>query len=414
MSFRAHLLAACVVLVAAIWLSSGTMAPYASTWSSPAVSAPCHYLYNVDHPQFRATFAMLDGAPRNEWGFSVVLRRILFPLVAYPFMKLLDFERGGFLTSVLAHLAALLALGLSLRRREGERAAILGVWLLATWPGVTYWAALPYSYSAIVPASVGLYLLLARLANETSLRRAALLASGMGVLFTAYDFLPIFGVAAVMTLAVARRWRVLAVTVPCLLLPTVVSLLALRLVWHASTNNSNTAIYSTVMGAYLHPPALGVWLSALRDLPSVTLANFLFSTFLFLPLLFLALLPFGTRTTHAERAILLATALIFLFNNLAPPYVSRWQMRGLFIARLYQPVFVVFLFYAARAATTRLPVVLCIVAIAANLTIAFGPIARVPWAGYVYHRFYMHAQANTMELNLDRWGRRPMGFCGGR
>src|SRR5260370_33587705 len=100
MNFRVHLVLSSAILVLAIWLSSGTMAPYASTWPSPIVSRPCGYLYNIDHPQFRATFDMLDGQPRQQWQFSVVLRRILVPLLAYPFMKLGGFAPRGFVARV--------------------------------------------------------------------------------------------------------------------------------------------------------------------------------------------------------------------------------------------------------------------------------------------------------------------------
>ena len=46
-----------------------------------------------------------------------------------------------------------------------------------------------------------------------------------------------------------------------------------------------------------------------------------------------------------------------------------------------------------------------------NLTITFGPIARVPWAGNIYQRFYFHAFLESMDTNLARYGRRPLGFC---
>src|SRR4029077_9369055 len=101
MRFRAHVIGASALLALAIWLSSGTMTPYASTFFRPIVSSPCGYLYNVDHPQHEATFRMLDGQPPERWRGSLVLRRLLFPVVAYPFMKAAGFEVGGFIASVL-------------------------------------------------------------------------------------------------------------------------------------------------------------------------------------------------------------------------------------------------------------------------------------------------------------------------
>src|SRR5260370_19289092 len=148
---------------------------------------------------------MLDGKPRQQWQFSVVLRRILFPLLAYPFMKLGGFEPGGFVASVLIHLLALIALGLFLRRRYGDDSAAAGMMLLATYPGITYWAGLPYSYAAIVPASIGLFILLVRLEEQTTMTQVALIGLAMGIGFTAYDLAPFFAVAALGLLAVQRR-----------------------------------------------------------------------------------------------------------------------------------------------------------------------------------------------------------------
>src|SRR5262245_11980102 len=107
MRFRTHLTGACIVMLLAIWLSSGTMYPYASALAYPIVSKPCAYLFNLDHPAYRAAFDMLDGAPRAQWEWSIVLRRVFYPLVAFPFMKALGFVVGGFVASALINLAAL-------------------------------------------------------------------------------------------------------------------------------------------------------------------------------------------------------------------------------------------------------------------------------------------------------------------
>src|SRR5438105_4877949 len=110
MRFRTHLIGACLLMLLAIWLSSGTMYPFAATWAFPIVSRPCGYLFNQDHTAYRAAFDMLDGAPRAQWEWSIVLRRILYPLVAFPFMKAAGFVVGGFIASALINVAALIAL----------------------------------------------------------------------------------------------------------------------------------------------------------------------------------------------------------------------------------------------------------------------------------------------------------------
>jgi hypothetical protein len=421
MRFRAHLAGASALLALAVWLSSGTMAPYAATWAYPIVTQPCGYLVNTDHAQHEAVFQMLDGQPPERWRQSLVLRRLLFPVVAYPFMKVGGFAVGGFVASLLCQLGALGALAFHLLRRRGESAAIAGMWTLALYPGITYWAALPYAYAAIVPASIGLFILLVRLDERRGFRAAAGLSLAMGLLFTAYDLAPIFGLAALLVLLRRRRFGDLAVATAGMAFAPLCALLLLKLVFQVPLSNTNTAIYGTVLRAYLHPPGLGIWLRSVAGFPIVLLGNFLFSNLVFLPALFLVVVAITRqRPTLVEGAVMLAVALVFLFNNLAPPYPGRWQMRGDFIPRLYQPIFVALLVYCARAIGDRpslprpkatLLVAAAGLAFLANASIAFGPIARVPWAGTVYQAFYQHAPPGTMDEMLAQHGRRPLGFC---
>jgi hypothetical protein len=422
--FCAHLVGACGLLALAIWLSSGTMTPAASTFFAPIVSQPCGYLYNVDHSLHEASFRMLDGQPPERWRFSIVLRRMLFPLLAYPFMKVAGFEVGGFIASVLCQLVALVALGLFLRRRHGEDAALIGIWLLSTYPGITYWAALPYAYVAIVPASIGLFILLTRLEERPGLRNTAATSAAMGVLFTAYDLLPFFGVAALLVLVRRRRFAELPIALAGLSAGPLIVALVLKYVFQVDWSNKNTALYGIVARAYLHPPPLGVWLASVSDILPVLGANYFYSNLVFLPALFLAVVIVARDTPSlVEGALLMAGAAVFLFNNLAPPYTGRWQMRGIFIPRLYQPLFVGLLVYCARVVgawspvqqpKARLLMAAVVLAFAGNASIAFGPIAHVPWAGYAYHRFYMHSGPDEMDHMLALHGRRPLGFCSGR
>jgi hypothetical protein len=410
------------VLTASVWLSTGTMAPYAATTNPPLVLGPCGYLYNGDHDHFRATFLMLDGAPRAQWEFSVVLRRILFPLFAYPFMKLAGFERGGVAASLVLHWVAFLAFGSFLRRRVGEAGATAGVWLLATYPGIPYWAGLPYSYAAIVPGSLLSFIFLCRMAGASSLAQAAASSLGLGVLATGYDFLPIFGVAAVLVLLAQRRVRWLPGSFASLVAPTALCAVWLQSGFHVPLSNSNSAIYGNILHAWLHPSGLAQWKEYLVRLPAVALDSYLYANFLFLPLLFVLLLAAaarapGTRLSVSEKAILAAAALLFLFNNAAPPYAGV-QVRGTALPRLYQPMFVVFLFFAGNAVAAapagprrRLYAALCACTVLADATVSFGPALHVPWAADIYIRFYKHTSPDWLERNLARHGRRPLGFC---
>ena len=153
-TFVLALICGCFFVAGACWLSSGTMAPYASTLPRPLIIKPCNYLVNTDQPHFEATYLMLQGRPAEEWKYSVVLRRTLYPVLAYPLMRMWGFLAGGVITSILLQVFAFAGFAIWCRRRIGKRAGWLAIPLLATYPGIYYWAGLPYSYASIVPATL--------------------------------------------------------------------------------------------------------------------------------------------------------------------------------------------------------------------------------------------------------------------
>ena len=421
MKFRIHLIVACAVTLLGIWLSSGTMYPYAATWEFPLVSKPCGYLFNIDHPAYQAAFDMLDGAPRARWEWSVVLRRILYPLLAFPFMKAAGFLVGGFIASALINVAAVIGLAVFVRKRWGERSAIAAIWLLAPYPGITYWGALPYATAAIVPASLALFMLLVRLDEQPQLKSVVRVCLAMTVLFTAYDLLPYFAVAALTLLVRRRRWTAIPVAAVCLvsgpLLVSVILAKVARVPW----SNANTRYYGAMLSAYLHPASAAAWLGELARFPLVLVQVFFFSNMIFLPALFVLILVIARqRLTMIEGAVFAGIGLVFAFNNLAAPNAATEDMRGEAIARIYQPCVAALIVFCARALGAardlerpKAMFLLCLSAIVVlgNLSVAFGPIARVPWAGPIYQRFYRHSLLDTMDRNLASHGRRPLGFC---
>src|SRR5439155_26718917 len=189
-----------------VWFSSGTMAPYAVTLPRPLIIKPCNYLVNTDQPHFESTYLMLQGAPPQQWKYSVVLRRTLFPLLAYPLMKLWGFLVGGVIASLIIQVAVFASFVIWARRRIGPAAAWAAIPLLATYPGIYYWAGLPYCYAAIVPASLGATMLVYELQSADSYRRVGLLSLLLGILFLAYDLLPYFAPAAMLVLALRRKF----------------------------------------------------------------------------------------------------------------------------------------------------------------------------------------------------------------
>ena len=415
---RKHTVAASGVLLLAIWLSSGTMNPYAAGVQYPKFSEPCHYIVSVDHYHFLAIFLMLGGYDVQTWHGSVMLRRLLFQVIAFPFAKMLGLLWGGLVASALVNIAACAGFTSFISRRVGETAAIATIWLLATYPGITYWAGLPYSYVAIVPGSLCCMMLLYRLqdaATTEEVLRASLL---MGTIFLGYDLHAFFAPAAVLLLAARRRFK--WVVVACAGMALMLTLLVLMFtIIGVALLNSSTGNYIDVVTAYLHPESTRAWLQNIANVPAILLSNFFFSNFLVYPILFCAAIAVARRHRFKsmgvpEYALLLSALAVFLFNNAAPPHYG-WQLRGHWIARLYQPIFPALLMAIARVteflATARWWRGAIAFSVLVNASVAFGPIMMNPLAAHVYRLFYIHAPAETLLINLQRYGRRPLGFC---
>lgn len=407
-------------MACAVWLSSGTLSPYVQL-TTPLVTEPCHYLLNVDHEQNVAGSLFLEGADRSRWASSPVIRRILYPVLAYPFVALAGLLTGGLLCNILMTAAAMFSFGRFVEKRYGPAAGIAVVWLLATYPGITYWAGLPYAYAAIVPVSLFAAMLLYRMDSATRLREIAVMGLLLGILLLAYDLAPFFVPAAMLLLVRKRKWLFAAMVAALSVAPSaaVVALLSRA---GLSPVNENTHIYVRILMAYRHPgirnPGLGAWFAYLEQLPSVFVANYFDSNFFFLPLLGIVAVLLVRRNSigPVEGAILCAVLAVFLFNNVSPPYYG-WQLRGVWIARLYQPVFVVLLLCIARGISSAGPglrrtlTAAIMFTVVANATVAFGPAVKNPMALYLHYRFYRHAPPETFAENLAFYGRRPLGVC---
>lgn len=412
--------AASLAMGLGIWVCSGTLSIYAAGSQGGHLDGACGYAINLDHQHFEAAFWMLDGDPPGKWGFSLVLRRLLYPLAAYPFMAARGVMEGGFLANLLLHVLALYSWGLFLERRVGSRGGLWGVWLLALYPGIVYWAGLPYSYAIIVPASLWGFMLLCRLERAGGAGAALWPCLGLGVLALGYDLLPFFAPAALGLLGWgSRRAAWCGLGAAALVAPSLL-LLAMLKALGVPASSQNAAQPLAILASYLHPGDLAAWGRLLRGVPEALLNNFLAGNFYVLPLLFLALLALnlrrgGIRLKPPETALLLSLLLVFLFNNLAPPHPFP-SFRGLFVARFYQPAFVVLIYYAARVAQAgqgRLyPGLLCGLALLANAALVAGPLLGLPQASQVYWRFYRHAQSpQHLDEFLAQHGRRPIGLC---
>jgi len=425
-SFRWHILGSALLLLLGLYCSTGTLAPYA-IYNLTHQEPHNDYLYNVDHPHFKVLFQFLDGEPRSVWNGAILLRRILFPALAYPFMKIWGFEIGGTIASLVFSVAGFLCFVIFLRSTVGEKGAVFAGWLLALYPGAAYWAGLPYIYAIIFPASLLLTAALLALDGSDDQWQLALISVGMGVLYLGYDLFAFFLPASVVLLCWRRRpvGALLSPVLQALPLFCWATILSHR--FHQPLTNSNSEAFGAVLTSYLHVHDYALWWEVAKTAPAIGFNVFFGANFLFLPTLFVLLLLFNALTSRisfhpVELCLLGAGAAIFLFNNLAPPYAAPWVLRGEPYARLYQPVFPALILFAARwfqalpplTPRLRLGIGAAILACGVgNLLIIFGPILDNPWgiSETAFYAFTTSGQSHAVyEGNLERYGRRPLGF----
>jgi hypothetical protein len=477
--YKINLISAAVILFFVIWFSTGTLSPYAlsapddlilNQFSSfnkePYINDTvipngknffqCRYIANIDHGHFLATFLMLDGADKGLWGGSVVLRRILYPVIAYPFMKLMGFETGGIVANFFIYLIAFLLFVSFIRREIGREAAVFAAWAVATFPGVAYFGGLPYSYAFIIPGCLIITILLWNLEKATQIKSIFLLSLGLGIVFLGYDFMPIFGFAAVFILFRRKLFSGIAVSIVAMMIPTMIFSMILKYYYETDLTNSNTEMYKIIAFSYLGVfnglfPSLGIdpnspvglflqenspfpdmgrWYEYIKYFPVYFLFNYVFSTFAYLSVAFAVVnIPglFGKRLklNSLEFGVLLAVLLIFAFNNLAPPYRS-WQFRDYGFARIYEPMFVVMILYIARKIQTmpELPLIkqrillgLAGFIILGNLLTSFSTILPNNWGLGIYGNFYLQSYTTKQTYSdfkerIRKYGRYPIGFCG--
>jgi len=424
--FKPQIILASCTLILLAWLSSGTMAPYAAAnpEGETMVHPICGYLYNGDHLHFKAAFNMLDGQPRHTWTFSVAIRRILYPIIAYPLMKLINFEIGGFITNILLMLLALVLFGLYVRKYYNDNVAILAIWLIATYPGIFYWIGLPYCYAVIVPFSIFLSMIIIHIFELRKLKTVFLYSLLMGVLFLGYDLLPIYGSALLLGLLFKKRFlatiiSLVGMSLPIAIVYSLISNLAVGI------SNSNSQVFPIIVKSYLGNFSISTYWSALKNIPGILYENYFYSNFFVFPaaflIIFLLIFIAKKKLPIFCKMLLLSTGLLFLFNNLAPPYQG-WQMRGVWIPRIYQSVFMAFIFaflhfalieFKNKLRSIKLiffPIIISFIIIT-NTLIILSPVLNIKFFQKPYYRFYKYAQEDGLYISMIKHGRRPLGIC---
>ena len=414
----------CLLLLSVmIWASSGTVAPYAASHYNPRISADCHYLMNLDHPLFEQTFQFLDGQNTEETKHTFMLRRILYPLLAYVPMKYLGFEFGGFIANLILTILSVGGFIYFILAKYGTRSAWFVGLFLATYPGISYWVGLPYAHALIVPCTLMSLILLCLVRQETKLVLVALYGLLLGVLFTGYDLLPIYGGAGCLILLFRKYWSGLAVFLLGIFIPNVLMFYILKNFYGIEMETTTMGSYQAIIGAYLNSATPSVIFGKLWSAFDILGHNFIFSNFIFLPLLFVISLAVGLKLrifpNMVSIAVILATLAVFMFSNLAPDYESRWVLRGKWVARLYQPVFAAYLLYLChlisskelRGVTKTFLMASIFITIMGNAGITYGVYFKPALADLAYYHFYQHSYPGVLTQNAEKYGTRPYGFC---
>jgi hypothetical protein len=340
----------------------------------------------------------------------------------------LGFEEGGFITSLIINITAFIIFIFFLKNNLGEIQAKIGMWLLATYPGITYWVGLPYCYVMIVPGTLLLTILLWKINGSSSHLAVSGLSFLMGFICLGYDLVAFFLPSTVLSLFFNKKYKLIPVATVAFIMPIALSTYMLTVIFGAPFETLHTNIYSAIGSSYFKVTAekMNEWGNLLLMAPLIGIDYFFFSNFFFIPFLFLIIIVFlrikgiSLKLSVIEKSILISAILIFLFNNLAPPYDFEYHYRGYVFARLYQPVFIVFLLYILRSYTAfklkpglvKYYMAGIVFTVLFNASIVFGPVSRNPLASYVYFLFYKHhGDYNMMVKNIDKYGRRPMGIC---
>jgi len=425
--WRWHLAGSLALFLLGLYLNTGTLAPYANTCAPMVVAKDTGYVYNQDHPHYRVLFDFVDGREKAVWDHAIFLRRILFPVLGWPLMRLFGFEIGGTMAAIALNVAALLVFLEVVRLRMGERGAIFAAWALALYPGAAYWAGMPYAHALIVPDSLLLFLGVWSMVETTGAWRVAWVSLAMGVGYLGYDLGMFFLPATLVALCWRRRFLAAVSSVVLQLAPQACWLFALKHVFGQPLLNANSGIFRSALDSFVQSASWAGWLHQLAHAADIGLDVFFSSNFLFLPALFVFVLAANPLTSrirfHLVEVALLVSALgLFLFLNLAPSQDGTWQMGGTWISRIYQPILPALVLFMARwwgnlpplNRPWRVLVGSALVATAVgNLLIIFGPILDNPGrvSEEAFYRFYDHSDAHFVyEGTLNTLGRRPIGF----
>jgi hypothetical protein len=409
-----------------IWVNSGTLAPYAATLNHEFIirDSKCGYLFNLDHNHFAQTDLLMGGYPVKDWKESQLLRLVVQPILSRPLTAIFGFLWGRFIFNIIICGLSVAWLFSILRKRLGKDESLTLTLVAASFPGFSYWGGLPYHYALIAPLSLFTYFELEKFLNSSSsdsksLKRfcAIIILAGLS-----YEiFLPIFALILFLALILRKSYKAIFWSIPLIATPSII--INFILSFFVPVLNNNNKSYGNIIKSYFTIPEWGAWWALLKNVPHNLISTFYNSAFFFLPLSFLLfvlldILQKKNIFKKADALFLISFLALFAFVNLAPPYEG-WQMRGDWVARLYMPVFAVYIFYISRSLfiskskkINLAKTLILATCLAGQLGIVYGGISG--WdklASHSYYQFYKHAPEALYHENLDNFGRWPLGFC---
>jgi hypothetical protein len=410
-----------------MYLNTGTLSAYAATMNNPAMYDG--YIVNLDWPQYVANYKFITGADPSQWAGGYVLRRVLLYLVGYPFLKLFGFYTGSMITIFLCIFISYFFFIKFVGKEFGNAGAGIAMALLCTYTGIMYWIGSPFVHNLIVPLCLWIYLLLYKM-QRNGLRFNYLALAIIGILFTGYDLLPLFAPGILVLILLNRNFaftqRLLLIVFALLMF--VGPPLLVRWWIHTRAENfplgGNDNSYTIIINSYLHVlNSIPAWWERTKLVPATLMRCFLHGNFYGLPLLFIVLWTYGRwvlkfKLNRIENTILYSILFLFLFNNMAPPYEGEWQMWGDWLARLYQPLFIVMVMYVVRLGAhvyvVRGSKLLFSSALALtvvfNILVNTGGLYASPLTSRVYGNFYKHGAGDSYLKNIRYFGARPLGF----
>jgi hypothetical protein len=420
-NFAISIICALVILLVQMYVNTGTLSAYAVTLQNPFKMEG--YIVNYDYAHYQCNYNFIIGESVDKWGTGWVLRRELFYIISFPFFKLFGFYIGGILSAFVITLTSFYFFIKFIYKNIGIQSAYVAMILLSTYPGIMYWIGSPFAQVMIVPCCCWVYVIMWKMSQTDKLKKHILYLSIISLMFTAYDLFVYFYPAILLIYLKHCQWKKVFVSLPIMIIPQILIILWLKSSGATTISSANSGLYFTITKSYFHITDFSSWLEILELVPKILFDNFLDSNFLFLPLLFLIAFILGLFKKFAlneiETSILFFVLMVFLFNNLAPWYEADFQMRGVWIARVYQPIFIVMLMYIVRFSALMADnkplranyfIGLIILCACLNLAINVGGIFGSKLTERAWYRFYQHSPPNTMTENLKKFGVRPIGF----